>query len=196
MEATKYFFSYLAELKGDLPAVAQKVGFGGGLHGENDMKKPIDSNLFAPDSETRSFVQEVSIVAPVESVYAAWSDSAGFVKAYDPERSALKANIDLAIGGRYEWLWDGEVGSNDCQVLSFIPNRMLSFSWNAPPEQTDSRAKRTWVVVEFDPINDGGTHIRLTHLGFGSADHWNETYDYFQAAWPVVFSRFKQNLEG
>ena len=30
-------------------------------------------------------------------------------------------------GGRYEWLWDGKMGSNDCQVLSFIPNRMISF---------------------------------------------------------------------
>jgi uncharacterized protein YndB with AHSA1/START domain len=163
--------------------------------GDETMIKPIDTNLFAADSPTRSFVREVTIAAPVAEVYAAWSDGERFVQAYDPDRPELKANIDLAIGGRFEWLWDGKMGSNDCQVLSFIPDRMISFSWNAPPDQVDSRAKRTWVVVEFEATDSGGTHVRLSHLGFGSAAHWDETYEYFQAAWPVVFANFKQNLE-
>lgn len=163
--------------------------------GEPRMIRPIDSELFSADSETRSFVKESTIAAPVEAVYAAWSEGEAFVRAYDPDRPALKANIDLAIGGRYEWLWDGKTGSNDCQVLSFIPGRMISFSWNAPPDQPDSRARRTWVVVEFEPTADGGTHLTLTHLGFGSAPHWDETRNYFEAAWPTVLSRFKKNLE-
>ena len=161
----------------------------------NEMIRPIDTTLFAADSNTRSFVTETTINAPVEAVYAAWSDGKAFAQAYDPDRPALKANIDMAIGGRYEWLWDGKVGGNGCQVLSFIPSRMISFSWNAPPDQAESRAKRTWVVVEFDPTKDGGTHITLTHLGYGNAPHWDETMKYFEAAWPVVFSNFKKNLE-
>ena len=43
--------------------------------GEDWMIRPIDTSLFAVDRETRSFVQEATISAPVEVVYAAWSDS-------------------------------------------------------------------------------------------------------------------------
>ncbi len=163
--------------------------------GEDWMLRPIDTSLFAVDRETRSFVQEATISAPVEVVYAAWSDSSAFARSYAPDRPALRANIDLAIGGRYEWLWDGKTGGNGCQVLSFIPNRMISFTWNAPPDQPESRAMRTWVVVEFEPTSDGGTHLTLTHMGFGSAPHWDETVRYFDAAWPTVFSSFKKDLE-
>jgi len=162
---------------------------------EDLMPKPIDSNLFASGERTTSFAVEAVIRAPVEDVYRAWTDGDAFVAAYDPEREALHADIDLAIGGRYEWLWDGKTGSNDCQVLSFIPNRMVSFSWNAPPEQADSRARRTWVVVEFEPGDGGATRVRLTHLGFGEAAHWKETQAYFEKAWPYVLEQFRKHLE-
>ena len=160
------------------------------------MLRPIDPNLCAADAKTTSFVKETTLEAPVEVVYRAWTDGEAFAATYGPDRGELKANIDLAIGGRYEWLWDGKTGGNGCQVLSYIPNRMVSFSWNAPPEQPDSRAQHTWVVVEFEPTESGGTHLRLTHQGFGEADHWRETHEYFEKAWPYVFEQFRKNLEG
>jgi len=158
--------------------------------------RPIDTDLFdAAGIDVRSFVKEVTIEAPVEAVYAAWTDGERFRRAYDAERSELSARIDLAIGGRYEWLWDGEIGSNGCQILSYIPNRMVSFSWNAPPSQPESRDKRTWVVVEFEPTSTGATHVCLAHLGFGAAPHWDETFDYFSKAWEHVLQQFRKGLE-
>jgi uncharacterized protein YndB with AHSA1/START domain len=162
---------------------------------EDSMPRPIDSNRFAPSPHTDGFVRELVIAAPVERVYAAWTDGAAFAAAYGPDRPELRADIDLAIGGRYEWLWDGKRGSNDCQVLSFIPNRMVTFSWNAPPDQPESRAQRTWVVVEFEPV-DAGTQVRLTHLGFGEAEHWRVTEAYFGKAWDHVLGQFATNLGG
>ena len=157
---------------------------------------PIDSTRFVGRGlKVRSFHKGATIAAPVASVYAAWTDGDTFATTYDPNRAELAANIDLEIGGRFEWLWDGRVGSNGCQILSFIPDRMVSFSWNAPESQPESRAARTWVVVEFTPTEQG-TDVRLTHLGFGDAPHWDETYRYFQKAWDVVLSRFKNQLEG
>jgi len=162
--------------------------------------KPVDTSLFdARGMDVRSFVKEAVIQAPVSAVYAAWSDGEVFPRVYGPDRPELAANIDLAIGGRYEWLWDGELGSNGCQVLSYIPDRMISFSWNAPPSQPESRAKHTWVVVEFEAVDEGegdATKLTLTHVGFGKAEHWDETYEYFSAAWPHVLEQFRQNLEG
>lgn len=159
------------------------------------MTRPIDTTLFVSGEPTTSFVKEAVIAAPVEAVYAAWTDPAAFKAAYDPGNPELDARIDLEIGGRFEWLWDGTAGSNDCQVLSFIPNRMLSFSWNAPPEQIASRAQRSFVVVEFEPTQSGGTKLRLTHQGFGQREHWQQTQAYFEKAWPVVIGNFAKHLE-
>ncbi len=159
------------------------------------MPQAIDTSLFEGHGpKVRSFVREATIAAPVAAVYAAWSDGDAFPRAYAPDRPELAAKIGLAIGGPYEWLWDGKLGSNGCQVLSYVPDRMLSFSWNAPPSQKESRDKRTWVVVEFEPAGESSTHVRLTHLGFGKAAHWDETMEYFGKAWTHVLAQFEKNL--
>jgi uncharacterized protein YndB with AHSA1/START domain len=163
---------------------------------ETEMSKIINTEMFAASGpDVRSFVKETTIDAPVAAVYAAWTDSAAFLKAYDPSRPEMAANIELAIGGPYEWLWDGRIGSNGCQILSYIPNRMVSFSWNAPPDQPESRARHTWVVVELAAVGEGSTHVTMTHLGFGTEPHWDETFEYFGKAWPHVLAQLKQNLE-
>jgi uncharacterized protein YndB with AHSA1/START domain len=160
------------------------------------MTEPIDTSLFDASGPTvRSFAKEISIEAPVSEVYRSWTDGERFCEVYGPDRDELAAHIDLAIGGRYEWLWDGKMGSNGCQVLSYVPDRMVSFSWNAPPDQPESRAKHTWVVVELEPLSETSTLVRLTHLGFGEAAHWDETYEYFSKAWPHVLDTFRKGLE-
>jgi len=155
--------------------------------------RQIDGHLFPTEGpDVRSFTKEVVIGAPVEAVYAAWADGASWSEVYG---SPSKANIELAIGGRYEWLFDGTLGSNGCQVLSYVPNRMLSFSWNAPEDQPESRALRTWVVVDTERLDAGTTLVRVTHLGFGDGESWDETYEYFEAAWDRVLARFRGALE-
>jgi len=167
----------------------------GSLPEDETVTRPIDPTLFdAAGPDVRSFVVEETIAAPVAQVYAAWTDGEAFRRIYDPERPELRANIDLAIGGRYEWLFDGETGGNGCQVLSYVPDRMITFSWNAPPSQPESRAKRTWVVVELEPRGERSTHVRVTHLGFGDAPHWDETRAYFEKAWPHVLAQFRAHL--
>ena len=159
------------------------------------MRSPIDSSLFVADGpDVRSFVRETTIPAPVGTVYRAWSDGESWRRAYDAGREELRAEIELAVGGRYEWLWDGRTGSNGCQVLSYVPDRMLSFSWNAPPTQPESRGKRTWVVVEFEEREERETHVRLTHLGFGEGPSWDETMAYFGNAWTHVLSSLREGL--
>jgi len=154
---------------------------------------PIDPGMFvASGPDVRSFVKEITVPGPADEVFAIWSTGEGFNRLW-PEPSV--AIIDLTIGGRYEWLWDGKIGGNGCQILSYIPNRMIAFSWNAPPDQPESRAKHTWVVVETQPLDSGGTHVRLTHLGFGTEPHWDETHDYFLAAWDRVLGRLQEAFQ-
>ena len=154
---------------------------------------PIDPALFdANTAHSRSFTKAIDIAAPPAQVYALWTEPAAWQGLMGPQS---RANIDLEIGGRYEWLFDGTIGSNGCQVLSYIPGRMVSFTWNAPPGQA-TRERRSWVVVETTPAADGGTHLVLTHLGFGQGADWDQTYAYNDSAWGRVLPLMKQHLEG
>ena len=162
---------------------------------EAPVTRPIDPDLFvASGTELRPFVCEATLPVPVSEAFRAWTDSEVWPRVYGAGRDELRAEIDLAIGGRYEWLFDGELGSNGCQVLSYVPDRMLSFSWNAPPTQPESRDLHTWVVVEFEPAEESSTRVRLTHLGFGEGANWDETRAYFQEAWPFVLAQFEKGL--
>jgi uncharacterized protein YndB with AHSA1/START domain len=153
---------------------------------------PIDPALFdARGSEPRSFTKEIEIAAPAHKAYALWTDAAAWTALMGPDS---RANIDLEIGGRYEWLFDGKIGSNGCQVLSYIPGRMVSFTWNAPPGQA-TRERRTWVVVETEALSPNVTRLRLTHLGFGQGAAWDETLAYFDNAWGRVLPMMKAALE-
>ncbi|MBK7772201.1 MAG: SRPBCC domain-containing protein [bacterium] len=153
---------------------------------------PIDPTLFdARGPQLRSFTKEVEIAVPAARAYALWTDAAAWQQLMDPSG---RANLDLEIGGRYEWLFDGKIGSNGCQVLSYIPDRMVSFTWNAPPDQA-TRERRTWVVVETEALTPTTTRVRLTHLGFGQGPDWDITYAYFDNAWGRVLPLMKGSLE-
>jgi uncharacterized protein YndB with AHSA1/START domain len=161
--------------------------------GERTM--PIDDTLFvASGSDVQTISVERWMNASPEEVWEAWTSESGWKAAYGPDRPELNANIELAVGGKYEWLFDGTTGSNDCQVLSYLPPRMLSFSWNAPVAQAESREKRTWMVIEIEPAQDGGSLVRATQLGFGEEPHWVETRNYFQQGWTHVLDQMARTF--
>jgi len=156
---------------------------------------PIDDTLFAAaGDETRAVTVERVMAAPPEKVWGAWTTESGWRAAYAPGRPEVRANIVLAPGGRYEWLFDGELGCNGCQVLSYIPNRMLSFSWNSPVTQPRTRLGRTWMVIEIEPVGDRQSRVRATQLGFGTGPQWDETRAYFEKAWTYVLDQMANSF--
>ncbi|MFN8284311.1 MAG: SRPBCC domain-containing protein [Chitinophagales bacterium] len=139
--------------------------------------------------------KEIIINAPVAEVWKKWSTTEGIVSFFAP-----KADIELAIGGKFElyFMLDnpyGEQGSEDCKVLSFLPEKMLSFSWNAPPQFPTVRKQHHWYVLEFDAINKNETQLQLTGIGWQNSEEWNAVYDYFDAAWSRVLDNLKKSLE-
>ncbi len=157
-----------------------------------DATAPIDPDRFAAaGADLRSFTKERVIPASADRVWSAWASDEGWTAVFPPPAAS---RIDLAVGGRYEWLFDGAIGGNGSQILSYIPGRMISFSWNAPPSQPDSRLARTWVVVETEALDDDHTRVRLTHLGFGEGPSWDETMSYFDKAWEFVLAQVETAL--
>lgn len=83
----------------------------------------------------------------------------------------------------------GSRGSEGCKVLSYLPKRLLSFTWNVPPQFEAQRASEhfTWVIIEFRVIDQERTELVLTHIGWPEEPIWLEIYDYFDKAWDEVF---------
>jgi uncharacterized protein YndB with AHSA1/START domain len=141
------------------------------------------------NSMDRVIQKEVTVAAPVAEIWQAWTTEEGVLTFFAP-----KANVELAIGGRYEMLFDPEAppglqGGEGLKILSYLPGEMLSFDWNAPPKYPDVRKERTWVVVQFEPVDADTTRIKFTHLGWQEGEEWDQVFEYFKQAWDVVLGR-------
>lgn len=147
---------------------------------------------------------ECTIVIPAmpDEVWKCWTTSAG-VKSF-----LTDAKVELKIGGAYEFYFRpdgplGQRGSEGCKVLSFEPPRMLSFSWNAPPDMPYARVHPNWVVLHIDPAGPHGSKVTLRHMGFAelaaaSPEHaaeFRQAREHFVKAWPMVLAALRNKFE-
>ncbi len=110
--------------------------------------------------------------------------------------------VELQPGGAFEiyFLMDnqpGTRGGEGNQVLSFIPEEMLSFTWNAPPTIPEVRNHdhRTWVVVNFNALDPVTTEVVLKHVGWLDGEKWDETVAYFENAWDIVMKSLAESCK-
>ena len=144
-----------------------------------------DTNVALGGLGVRSLVLETVVAASRQDVWAAWASTDGINSWWNPPGS----NIELRVGGPFELYFDadadpGSQGSEGCVYLGYVPNEMISFTWNAPPHLA-LRESHTWVVITFSD-SPTGTDVRLVHTGFGVGDDWDAYMAYFQNAWTYV----------
>ena len=144
--------------------------------------------------QERQIVKEVLVKAPVEAVFRAWSTSEGIATFFAPE-----AKVEARSGGPFEvyinpYAPAGMKGADDMKVMAVQDNRMISFTWNAPPHLPQTRAQRTFVVVRTLPEGDGQTRVRLTHVGWGDGGQWDQTFTYFDRAWGSVLANLQKRF--
>ncbi|MEW6364233.1 MAG: SRPBCC family protein [Acidobacteriota bacterium] len=139
---------------------------------------------------------ETVVAADRETVWRTFATSQGWKSFF-----GVQADIGSQPGEPFEVFFNpearqGERGSEGCRILSLIPNELLSYTWNAPPESPFVRGLRTWIVVTFETLSPTTTRVRLRHLGFAElaarhADHRAEIESvraYFANAGPQVLS--------
>lgn len=146
----------------------------------------------ADDLSPREIRHERVVPKPPAEVWPLWSSAEGLTKWL-----VEAAKVELRVGGPYEILFlkdapEGARGSEGCRVLSFLPGRMLSFTWNAPPNFEKTRHLHTWVVVELHAV-ESGTRIVLTHAGWPATGllaepQWEQTFVYFERAWGALLT--------
>jgi uncharacterized protein YndB with AHSA1/START domain len=131
----------------------------------------------------------VDVPAPVADVWRAWTTEEGAQGFFAP-----KCRIDLRPGGSYEMLFDldaeqGKQGAEGMMLLAIQPERMLAFTWNAPPHLPKVRGQMTHVVVRMSETETGETRVILRHDGWGEGDEWDDAFQYFSRVWPEVVLR-------
>ena len=144
----------------------------------------------------RILKKEIVVAAPLAAVWRAWTTTEGVTSFAPP-----KADIELRVGGSYEWYFqpdapEGSRGSEGCKVLSYLPMKMLSFSWNAPPSIPELRdaGVKTHVVVALSELGGGRVNVTLSQLGFGEGEPWDRYYSYFDKAWPWVLAELQKRF--
>lgn len=150
--------------------------------------RAVGVETFNHDVGDKRIVKEATVAAPVAAVWQAWTDPEVIAEFLAP-----KARVELRVGGAYELLFlldnpQGSRGCEGCTVLTYVPEKLLSFSWSAPPKFADARPLHTWVVVEFERVDPSQTLVRLTHYGFGRGDEWDRVHAYFDRAWGSVMA--------
>ena len=141
--------------------------------------------------------KEVRVDAPIEDVWRAWTTEDGL------EFISQKSNVQMEIGGPYEWFLDlepdehGKRGGEGAVIHAFLPPEMLAFSWTFPPSIPSLRSSgaTTQVVVRLREV-DGGTQVDFRHFGWQEGEDWDLGYEYFDNAWDLVLARLKTHLEG
>lgn len=150
---------------------------------------------FVKNPSDKVIRKEVIVPATIDQVWETWTTTEGVNTFF-----SSAAKVELRIGGPFEiyFLLDapyGSRGSEDCHILSYLPKRMLSFEWNAPPSFGDLRGIHTFVVLEFEEVGPDQVNLTLSHIGWGRGEDWDQVYDYFDKAWQRVLDNFKKRFD-
>ncbi len=155
------------------------------------------SPAWAGDGGERILRKEISIHASLDRVWRAWTTADGLAPV------SAKSNVELRVGGAYEWFLSGEpdenglTGGQGSKVLAFLPQEVLAFDWTFPPSVPNLRAARakTQVVVQLDQPSEGVVRVRFAQLGWQEGEDWDRGYAYFDTAWDWVLAEMKRSLE-
>lgn len=154
----------------------------------------LQNSIFS--QEYRKIELEAIINASPEEVWNCWITEEGIKSFFAP-----KCDIEFKIGGKYECYFTltnpvGQQGSEDCKILSYLPYKMLSFSWGGRAKiHPTVRKEKTWVVIEFGKMDNNKTKLRFTNLGYKKGEEWDDAYDYFQNAWSGVLKQLEQKYQ-
>ena len=128
----------------------------------------------AGDAERRIYLTLHRVIgAPVEAVYAAWTEPEMLSRWLAPgNATVVRAVAEVAVGGTFlvemrgadgrRWLTRG-------QYREVVPNRRLVHTWRWEGSEVE-----TLVTVEFEPESAGRTRLTLTHARFAEDEARDE----------------------
>lgn len=151
----------------------------------------------AAQGPDRAISKSVRVKASPEEVYRSWTTAEGITGFFAPG-AVVEPRVDGAFDIHMNpYAAPGLKGADGMRFLALQENRMVSFTWNAPPHLPEARAQRTVVTVRMRPAGPGETDVTLTHGHWGEGGEWDKAYAYFDRAWGNVLANLqKRHAEG
>lgn len=141
--------------------------------------------------------KHVTVPAPLEEVWQAWTTTAGVTTFFGPA-----AKVEAVVGGPYEIYFstegpEGARGCEGCKVHSVVLGKLFAFEWNFPPSIPLLRNSGLHTLVYLRFFNEGPnrTRIELTHTGWGAGEDWDKAYGYFEKVWEAVLGNLRYRFE-
>ena len=146
-------------------------------------------------ADERAIDEKITVKANVDDVWKAWTTTVGIKTFFAPD-----AKVELRVDGPFEIYMNpfgapGMKGADDMRIIGFQENKMLSFTWNAPPSLPEARKQRSIVIVRLISRGDALTDVTIHHVGWGEGGEWDKAYDYFSKAWPNVLKNLKKRFD-
>lgn len=150
--------------------------------------------ISASGTDFHSLTLSARVATDVHTAWNAWASARGLTRWWNVPH----ARIDLRVNGAYELRFvapgvEGPRGTEGCRILSYVPDRMLSFTWNNPAHLPGGR-NQTWVVLTFTEVADG-TEVEIVHNGFEISAEGDAVREYFRQAWRRVLKRMVSHWE-
>ena len=141
--------------------------------------------------------KEITINAPVNLVWLAWTISERVSEWFAPE-----AVVEAYECGTYELYFipgnREEMNTKGCKITRIEKEEVLCFTWKGPDQFStimNNENKLTNVNVSFQSMNEETTKVNIEHVGFKTDDIWTEAIRWHEMAWSGVLSSLKVALE-
>ena len=139
------------------------------------------------DDRTLSLV--LTLKAPPERVFDAWTEPSMLVKWWGPEGTDTKEyQMDVRVGGAWRTVFDGAYGrrivSGVYRVIERPRRLAMTWGWEQPD---GSRGHETIVDVRFEPVA-AGTRLSLEQKRFINA----EQRDLHSQGWSSSFRKLER----
>ena len=148
-------------------------------------------------SNIKTIINEITIIAPLNLVWYAWTISERVSQWFAPETV-----IEAKEGGAYElyFIPGNSTGMNTkgCKITKLINEKELHFTWKGPDQFgafMNNENQLTKVNVNFISISNDSTRVIVEHTGFGDNKDWNEATNWHQMAWSGVLDSLKSSIE-
>ena len=129
------------------------------------MHDTIKDNTSHPAESEINLTLHRLIDAPIETVYAAWTNPSILERWFAPgDAMVARAVADVAVGGRFLVEMRGPDGGRSIvrgRYREVVPHRRLAHTWRWEGSDIESL-----VTVEFEPTSTGKTRLTLTHSRF------------------------------
>lgn len=130
-------------------------------------------------------VLQLSITLPIprSEAWKLFSTDSGLVKWIAPV-----AKINLRTGGWIKTNYDSTKSINDpgairLDIINFLSEQLLTLKVNLNghfPKQARDEDKNLQEILRFIGLDNGQTKIISSMVGWGTGEHWDKTYSFFE----------------